>query len=70
MIFWHEADLADRRLLNIRIHGHFHKRKHIPLILSDFLRSFELSKARISWLEKGIVRTLTVVWDSKQFNLR
>ena len=33
--------------------------------LSGFPWPFERSKARISWLEKGTVRTPTVVWGSK-----
>ena len=33
-----------------------------PVSVSDFPQPFELSKARISWLEEGTVRTPTVVW--------
>ena len=36
--------------------------------MSDFPWPFELSKARISWPEKGTVRTPTVVWGSEQYN--
>jgi len=41
-----------------------------PLLVSDFPWPFEPSKARISWLERGTVRTPAAVWRLKLYILQ